>query len=631
MYAGWQALLRHLHQEGAILNVRMVQKPMWKVVQYEPFVLSQEWPCELPSHEQLQDKQKADREKSHPTSSVGVRAVVPKTLSTRDDFFLVRTVMNSSLDKLINNRAFGFALAYLMELRTGWGKGKNLGDFPKNPLDWTLKHLSHQGELAHIGVPRDPDNAMYFVMFASLLYKLGVYVTKEKVEAVSRCDVGHANEKTAFLSVAAKIPSKMNSRFVSFCLVRLLVRSASLRCDARLASTLFERAGDVFEAMLGLWNRCLPEAEALRKHICSRAGVSLKQMERDVKAATNQLGKLALQARRILEHTKGEGYMAARIFVEEHVNNTKPRSLFRAVCCVCDSSTDVQDAICDETVAVVATSVPPTSTVVSSSAPPSASGSHFLYQDTWGTSVVGDSPGSVETLAAPSASGPTRPTPHSSPATADPVSIWGGLPPPPPPGDLKLPPSVEYRSRDLSQPLSTKNNRLRRGREDDTEKLTAVTSSPAGSDPLWKNDKWQMTGWWSSWSTGVNTDAKRFKESGGTSSWCCIPTEIIHGDQRFDEVKASRRVYCDNCGKCCSGNNVGKFRISPQACVKDRWFEWSQGRWDATWWCVACHCQSWESESVCLDRLFGNRMRGKAVVCQDRLKRGESDQVRRRK
>ena len=87
MYAGWQALLLHLHQEGAILNVRMVQKPMWKVVQYEPFVLSQEWPCELPSHEQLQDKQKARREKSHPTSSVGVRAVVPKTLSTRDDFF----------------------------------------------------------------------------------------------------------------------------------------------------------------------------------------------------------------------------------------------------------------------------------------------------------------------------------------------------------------------------------------------------------------------------------------------------------------------------------------------------------------------------------------------------------------
>ncbi len=98
-----------------------------------------------------------------------------------------------------------------------------------------------------------------------------------------------------------------------------------------------------------------------------------------------------------------------------------------------------------------------------------------------------------------------------------------------------------------------------------------------------------------------------------------LPAEVDRHDTRFSKEKARRRSCCDLCGKWCEGNNVGAFLHSadhiPASARQGAWRKdaYEDGRWDATWYCLGCHCQGNETEQCVMRRLgMTRRMQSKS-------------------
>ncbi len=77
-------------------------------------------------------------------------------------------------------------LGFFLDRLAGCFNGQSV--FPTNPKEWTLKHWSHHGELASIGVPKDPGNFVYYVMFQILLKRVGDVAADEERDCCRPCD-----------------------------------------------------------------------------------------------------------------------------------------------------------------------------------------------------------------------------------------------------------------------------------------------------------------------------------------------------------------------------------------------------------------------------------------------------------
>ena len=99
----------------------------------------------------------------------------------------------ASVDELVENQAFALSLAYILQIRTGWERGEYLMPYPEDTLTWTLKQISHYGKLSHLGVQKDPGNHVYWIMWLSLVHRLGALVSKDAAFAAGRCSL-HDNE-----------------------------------------------------------------------------------------------------------------------------------------------------------------------------------------------------------------------------------------------------------------------------------------------------------------------------------------------------------------------------------------------------------------------------------------------------
>ena len=119
----------------------------------------------------------------------------------------------------------------------------------------------------------DPTNRIYYIMWEILVRRVGAVVTRKAAETAGQCRLdGHDHKQ--FVEEVARMTQEQRSHFIRFCCACLVVRIPAMRSDGALTFKLFEHAGDVFEAMLGLWHWLLPEAAALRGHLSTRAGRS---------------------------------------------------------------------------------------------------------------------------------------------------------------------------------------------------------------------------------------------------------------------------------------------------------------------------------------------------------------------
>ena len=126
--------------------------------------------------------------------------------------------VHTACDVFVESRVVGIFLRFLLDLRTGW---RDNPPFPDNPLEWTIKHWSHHGELAHIGVARDPGNYVYSVMFQLLLKRLGVAAADEEISVF----FDRATSRAEALSAE-------RARLIALCFAKLLARHSSLRVTA---------------------------------------------------------------------------------------------------------------------------------------------------------------------------------------------------------------------------------------------------------------------------------------------------------------------------------------------------------------------------------------------------------------
>jgi len=153
-YAGWGVFLHHLSHRGALIGGYLHD---WKYPRY--------YPSELPSTRTLDWQPPAKRPKKEEKpalrwSSIAPLSCTPISVEDQGEFLLAA---QDVVQKLATNKCFILSLGFLMDLKSGWSGGSS--HYPEDPVAWTLKQWSHYGELAHVGVSKDPGNWVYYAMF----------------------------------------------------------------------------------------------------------------------------------------------------------------------------------------------------------------------------------------------------------------------------------------------------------------------------------------------------------------------------------------------------------------------------------------------------------------------------------
>ena len=458
-----------------------------------------------------------------------------------------------AVKELLGAPFFAQCLLYVLGLPTGWGQDNN--DYPGDPLDWNVKQLSHYGELIHLSVPKDPTNWIYFVMYLCL------------AGYVQHCS------QTASSAVVATVEKS---------LVEFRAHYACFELSARMTKDNFEKIGDIFEAVLCILNRRMPEAKTLRSHIAKKrieaalAGYVELDSHTAAKKICHSLGKLAQAAKKIAGQyrckTEDQG-----LRLREH--------LLADVCPeyrLSPSATAQSAAVQGATTATGAGQ---------SSIEQSAAGQAAIHQSAAGQSATNQS-GAGQSAIDKSAAGQGAIDQSVAGQSAINQSAAG--------------------QKAIDQSAAGQSATNQSG-----ESQSAIDKSAAGQGAINQS----VAGQSASSLSGAGQKAIDESAAGGGAidqsadhvrptppsdtqkfvDWFGRPWDGVLKparirDGRFAKERKRRNIQCDGCEEWKVGNNVGGFLNDDMVPPHQRDEAWSHG-WDARWYCIGCWGQYWNVSS----------------------------------
>ena len=95
----------------------------------------------------------------------------------------------------------------------------------------------------------------------------------------------------------------------------LVSRHPSLKETSPITEVYCSKVGDIFECLLGIWNRVIPQAQRIRQRIVTHCGAVIEAFEYDMKVARNHVGQLAKWARQLAASGRGKEPEMLRKFI----------------------------------------------------------------------------------------------------------------------------------------------------------------------------------------------------------------------------------------------------------------------------------------------------------------------------
>ena len=563
-YGGWSKLLEHLERNSCLRTAWVNRYGQLKHFEYKLPSRRSDWQAD---EEPQSPPPKFVKERSPPPKFNVVECWAPCEINpeiARQAFVDAK----QAVKELLEVPFFALCLFYVLGLPTGWGQDNSV--YPDDPCAWNLKQLSHFGELIHLHVSKDPTNWIYFVMYLCL------------AGYVQHCSQGASS------AVAASLEKS---------LVEYRARYGCFELNARMTKDNFSKIGDVFEAVLCILHRRMPEAVTLRSHIAKNgteaalAGYVELDSPAAAKKICHSLGKLAKAAKKIAKQygckTEEQGFVLRGDLLAD----------------MCPAYRLPQSAIAQSAAVQEAT----TATGAGQSAiEQSAAGQAAIHQSAAGPSASNQS-GEGQSAIDKSAAGQRAidqsvagQSAINQPA-ADQKAIDQSAA-----GQSATKQSGEIQSAiDKSAAGQGAINQMVAGQSainQPAAKRKAIGESAAGGGAIDQSAASQSVHNDARENPTPPSDTQKLDWFGYPWDGVLRPARIRDG--RFAQQRSKRNIRCDECQDWCTGNNVGGFVSNQMPLPHERETAWEQG-WDARWYCVECWKKYWnlERDDEVLERL----------------------------